>query len=92
MPPLLYYHLFRAQRRQGAPMINLRGDDVVKDSRDGWTIRTATGTPSAHFENTVAITGGAAWMASSRHFWVTSSSSRHRSLVAPAATVKALSP
>ena len=38
------------------PMINLRGDDVVKDSRDGWTIRTATGTPSAHFENTVAIT------------------------------------
>ena len=38
------------------PMINMKGDEVVKDKRDGWTIRTATGLPSAHFENTVAIT------------------------------------
>lgn len=38
------------------PMITMEGDEVVKDSRDGWTIRTASGLPSAHFENTVAIT------------------------------------
>ena len=38
------------------PMINMKGDEVVKDKRDGWTIRTASGLPSAHFENTVAIT------------------------------------
>ena len=38
------------------PMINLRGDGVWQDKKDGWTIRTQSGLPSAHFENTVAIT------------------------------------
>ena len=37
-------------------MINMEGDGVWKDKKDGWTIHTASGLPSAHFENTVAIT------------------------------------
>ena len=38
------------------PMINMKDDGVWQDKKDGWTIRTASGLPSAHFENTVAIT------------------------------------
>ena len=37
------------------PMINLVGDEV-KSLSDGWTVVTASGSPSAHFENTIAIT------------------------------------
>lgn len=37
------------------PMFNLGGDDVEVDD-DGWTVRTADGALSAHFENTVAVT------------------------------------
>ena len=37
------------------PMINLLGTEVEQLS-DGWTIVTASGAPSAHFEHTVAIT------------------------------------
>jgi methionyl aminopeptidase len=37
------------------PMINLGGFEVVMDG-DGWTVRTRDGTPSAHFEHTVAVT------------------------------------
>lgn len=37
------------------PMINAKGDDV-KVLRDGWTVITASGSLSAHFEHTVAIT------------------------------------
>jgi methionyl aminopeptidase len=36
------------------PMINL-GVRNVRQEKDGWTIRTADGKPSAHFEHTVAI-------------------------------------
>jgi methionyl aminopeptidase len=36
------------------PMINL-GKRYVIQEKDGWTIRTADGKPSAHFEHTVAI-------------------------------------
>ncbi|HLF13648.1 MAG TPA: type I methionyl aminopeptidase, partial [Bacteroidota bacterium] len=32
---------------------------VIVD-RDGWTIRTSDGQPSAHFEHTVLVTSGAA--------------------------------
>lgn len=39
------------------PMINLGGREIVKLS-DGWTIEAADGLPSAHYENTVAITEG----------------------------------
>lgn len=39
------------------PMINL-GTYDVKTMPDGWTIVTADGSPSAHFEHTVAITEG----------------------------------
>jgi methionyl aminopeptidase len=35
-------------------MINLGGKAVVQD-QDGWTIRTADRSPSAHFELTVAV-------------------------------------
>jgi methionyl aminopeptidase len=37
------------------PMINL-GTDRVKVLDDGWTVITADGKPSAHFEHTVAVT------------------------------------
>ncbi len=37
------------------PMINL-GSDKVKVLEDGWTVITADGKPSAHFEHTIAIT------------------------------------
>ena len=37
------------------PMVNMGVADVVME-RDGWTVRTADGRPSAHFEHTVAVT------------------------------------
>ncbi|MBI3766080.1 MAG: type I methionyl aminopeptidase [Ignavibacteriales bacterium] len=37
------------------PMVNL-GGYRVHIGQDGWTIRTADGTPSAHFEHTVLVT------------------------------------
>ena len=37
------------------PMINL-GTDKVKVLDDGWTVVTADGKPSAHFEHTIAVT------------------------------------
>lgn len=37
------------------PMINMKGDGV-RSLEDGWTVVTQSGLPSAHFENTVAIT------------------------------------
>ncbi len=37
------------------PMFNLGGDEVVV-SDDGWTVRTADGALSAHYENTIAVT------------------------------------
>ncbi|MBX6324822.1 MAG: type I methionyl aminopeptidase [Chthoniobacterales bacterium] len=39
------------------PMINM-GTSEVKLLDDGWTVRTADGLPSAHFEHTVLITKG----------------------------------
>lgn len=36
------------------PMINM-GKKAVKQEKDGWTITTADGMPSAHFEHTVAV-------------------------------------
>jgi methionyl aminopeptidase len=39
------------------PMVNL-GDYRVRVDADGWTIRTADGYPSAHFEHTVLVTVG----------------------------------
>jgi methionyl aminopeptidase len=41
------------------PMINL-GKKAIIQERDGWTIRTADGKPSAHFEHTVAVRKGQA--------------------------------
>jgi methionyl aminopeptidase len=38
------------------PMINAGGDEVVL-ADDGWSISTADGSLSAHFEHTVAVTG-----------------------------------
>ncbi len=37
------------------PMINLKGDEV-KVMPDGWTTKTVSGSVSAHFEHTIAIT------------------------------------
>lgn len=41
------------------PMINMGNRDVVQE-KDGWTIRTIDGKPSAHFEHTIAICKGKA--------------------------------
>ena len=38
------------------PMVNAGDFRVVFDDEDGWTVRTADGSLSAHFEHTVAIT------------------------------------
>lgn len=37
------------------PMINLVGDDVTVEA-DGWTVLTVSGSLSAHFEHTIAVT------------------------------------
>ncbi len=37
------------------PMVNAKGEDV-RVLKDGWTVKTASGSLSAHFEHTVAIT------------------------------------
>ncbi len=37
------------------PMVNIGREDV-KEMGDGWTVKTADGTLSAHYENTVALT------------------------------------
>jgi methionyl aminopeptidase len=39
------------------PMINL-GTYQVEVLEDGWTVVAADGKPSAHYENTIAITDG----------------------------------
>ena len=39
------------------PMINAGTKNVVWDD-DGWTVRTADGSLSAHYENTILITDG----------------------------------
>ena len=39
------------------PMINM-GTKNIKQLNDGWTILTADGKPSAHFEHNVAIVDG----------------------------------
>ena len=38
------------------PMVNIGGENV-KEMGDGWTVKTADGSLSAHYENTVALTG-----------------------------------
>jgi len=43
------------------PMINAGGPDVYQE-RDGWTVRTADGSRSAHFEHTVAVTEEGHWI------------------------------
>ncbi len=37
------------------PMVNAGGDQVIVDNHDGWTVRTADGKLSAHFEHTFYI-------------------------------------
>ena len=39
------------------PMVNI-GDWRTKKHNDGWTVSTLDGSPSAHFEHTIAITDG----------------------------------
>lgn len=46
------------------PMINM-GTKAVRHERDGWTITTADGKPSAHFEHTIAVRQGKADILSS---------------------------
>ena len=37
-------------------MVNV-GTETVREMNDGWTVKTADGSLSAHYENTVALTG-----------------------------------
>ena len=37
------------------PMVNI-GTETVREMNDGWTVKTADGSLSAHYENTVALT------------------------------------
>ena len=37
------------------PMVNV-GTETVRELSDGWTVKTADGALSAHYENTVALT------------------------------------
>ncbi len=37
------------------PMVNMGTHKVVFDQKDGWTVRTADGKPSAHYELSIAI-------------------------------------
>ena len=34
------------------------GSEITVEGRDGWTIRTADGSPAAHHEHTIVITKG----------------------------------
>ena len=47
------------------PMVNL-GKDKVRVLRDRWTVVTADGKPSAHFEHSVAVTAEGPFVLSSR--------------------------
>ena len=38
------------------PMVNI-GTETVRELPDGWTVKTADGSLSAHYENSVALTG-----------------------------------
>ena len=40
------------------PMLNLGGDETTGPLADGWTVATADGSLSAHFEHTIVITEG----------------------------------
>jgi methionyl aminopeptidase len=42
------------------PMLNLGAAGVRVDASDGWTVRTADGSASAHFEHMVAVRNGPA--------------------------------
>ena len=50
------------------PMVNMGSKNVIFDRNDGWTVRTKTGKPSAHFEHCIAIREGKADILSSFDF------------------------
>ena len=50
------------------PMVNMGSKNVIFDRNDGWTVRTKTGKPSAHFEHCIAIRDGKADILSSFDF------------------------
>jgi len=44
------------------PMITLGTYEILVDERDGWSIYTADGSLSAHFEHTIAVTENGPWV------------------------------
>ena len=44
------------------PMITLGSYDIQLDERDGWSIYTADGSLSAHYEHTIAVTENGPWV------------------------------
>jgi len=49
------------------PMVNM-GTRRIKQLKDGWTILTADGKPSAHFEHDVALVNGKPELLSTFHY------------------------
>jgi len=49
------------------PMVNLGSWHIIQD-RDGWTIRTKDGMPSAHFEHDIVVLKGKAQILSTFDF------------------------
>ena len=49
------YRLYPGMTIAIEPMVNA-GTAAIKESSDGWTVRTADGRLSAHYEHTLAIT------------------------------------
>jgi methionyl aminopeptidase len=44
------------------PMITLGSYEILLDERDGWSIYTADGSLSAHYEHTIAVTENGPWV------------------------------
>ena len=57
------------------PMVNA-GKAAVKVLADGWTAVTRDGSPSAHFEHTVAVTAGGPWILTAREVPMSARASR----------------
>jgi len=62
------------------PMINLGKRNIVH-GKDGWTITTSDGMPSAHFEHTIAIRKGKADILSSFEFVESALEANHKPIV-----------
>jgi methionyl aminopeptidase len=49
------------------PIVNEGSPEIIFDEEDGYTLRTADGKKSAHFEHTLLITAGAPEVLTASH-------------------------